>query len=178
MPPQRIKEAESAFRLDKKILHPLLLLLLMPLLAVARALMLHGFNARNLVSLGLTALMAALFLPWLTRKVSVSPSGIRSSMLLARGSLSWDEVRKVSGYSFRGRAVVLVEGGGRRLAVTDSLANFRHLVAYIIEHSSGAAIDPDIAPLLLSPGRAARDGAVLWTAAALMAMLLAVRLLY
>src|SRR5512139_3977455 len=96
------READSSvFRLERKLLYPLALLLAMPVVAVGMALATTGFSRRNLVSLLLLAVVILLFLPWLSRKVVVSPRGITSSTLFSRNSLAWEGVTKVSGFIFR-----------------------------------------------------------------------------
>jgi hypothetical protein len=168
--------ADSVYRLDRRLLRPLSFLLAMPLVTVARELAGGGVRGKALAAAGLMGVVVILFLPWLTRRVTVSPGGIASSMAFRTIRLAWGEVTRVSAFAFRGRSLVVLEGAGKRLVVTDVVGGFRHLVGYITEHASRASIAPEVYDALSVPGRTRRDALVLWTAAAVMFGLIVLRM--
>jgi hypothetical protein len=163
--------AESVYRLDKRLLKPLLLLLAMPTLVVVWSLWRQGATGKNLFALMLMSLTFSLFLPWLTRRVVVDTRGIRSTGLFRRHYIPWEKVRRVSGFTFRERAMIIVQGPEHRLVITDIIGNFKHLAGYIIEHASAAVIEDDVAPILLVEGKSRRDSIILWGAVVLMGAL-------
>lgn len=168
---QKEKNVESAFGLDKKLSFPLVLLLLMPFVMVVRGFLLFGMHDRNFYSLVLLLLVVVMFLPLLTRKTVISSRGITSRSMFSRKSISWGKVDKVAGYNFHGRAIIMIEGEGRRLSVTNITGNFSKLVGHVIDHAPGDSVEKDVAPLLLIKGCSGRDAFVLWAAVAGMAVL-------
>lgn len=143
----------------------------MPILVVSWSFWRQGATGKNLFALLLMSLTFSLFLPWLTRRVIVDTGGIRSAGLFRRHYIPWGEVTRVSGFTFRDRAMIIVQGPDRRLVITDIFGNFKHLAGYIIEHASAAVIEDDVAPTLLVEGRSRRDSMILWGAVALMGAL-------
>ena len=175
---RRGSRAESIYRLDKRLLKPLFLLLTMPTLVVAWSFWRRGATGKNLFALMLMSLTFSLFLPWLTRRVTVNTRGIRSASLFRRHYIPWEEVNRISGFTFRDRAMIVIQGPDCRLVITDIFGNFKHLAGYIIEHASAAVIEDDVAPTLLVEGRSRRDSMILWGAVALMGALTSLQLFW
>ena len=152
MSPSRDSRGKTVYRLDGRLLIPMLILLVMPAAVVIRSLIHRGLSPRNVVGMALLAVIILLFSPWLTRKVTITPAGIRSSSIFRRRYLSWGEVRRVRGLTFRGRAMIFLQGDASRVMLTDMLGGFKRLVGYVIEYASAAVIEDDVAPTLMVEG--------------------------
>ncbi len=169
-------DADTVFRLHLSLRLPLALLLVLPAVAVALGIARRGFAPMVVASGVMTLLMAALFLPLITRRVAVNAEGITAGSLFSSTTLPWTGIEKVAVYVFSGRAMLLIQGNGKRIAVTDMTAGFRRLGGYVIEHASAAAIDRDIDSMYTVNRRTGHDSALLWLAVAVMAATLAYRL--
>jgi hypothetical protein len=170
-------DADTLFRLHLGLRIPLVLLLVLPAAAVAVGVARRGVTTAFIASSVLTLLMAALFLPLITRRVVVNARGITAGSLFSSTTMEWTEVEKVCGYVFNGRAMLLIQGSGRKIAVTDMTAGFRRLAGYVIEHASAASIGPDIDAMYRVDGRQRHDAAILWLVVSVMAGAFAYRLL-
>jgi hypothetical protein len=171
------KDTVTVAHLRRELLLPLAMLLAMPLLAVLVSLATQGPTPRNLWSSLMALALLLLFLPILSRNVSVGPRGISTGNIYRTLTIPWDQVRAVHGFVIRGRAAVVLTGGKGRLVVTDHFDNFRHLVGFIIEHASQAAIQEGVAPLVLANRTSRADTLILWGGVALMLALVALKYL-